>query len=80
MSHYHWINNRPEQIEQPNDAKLGNTDEPRGGGHGDDQTAMGRVWSASGGGVAATTPDASTPSTPPSLKGILKKAKNDDKS
>ena len=25
-------------------------------------------------------PDASTPSTPPSLKGILKKAKNDDKS
>ena len=25
-------------------------------------------------------PNASTPSTPPSLKGILKKAKNDDKS
>ena len=46
MSHYHWSNNHYEQTEQPNDAKLGKTDEPRGGVG---QTAMERVWSASGG-------------------------------
>ena len=53
MSHYHWSNNRQEQTEQPNNAKLGKTDEPRGGVG---QTAMERVWSASGGGVVAPTP------------------------
>ena len=58
-SHYHWINDCQEQIGQPNDAKVGNTDEPRGGVG---QTAMGRVWSASGGGVAAPTPQRKHPS------------------
>ena len=69
MSHYHWSNNRHKQTEQPNDAKLGKTDEPRGGVG---QTAMERIGPHPA--ARPTIPDSSTPSTPPSLKGILKKA------